>query len=244
MCRAGLFTAARTAPTHLTVPRLWWERRLSCVVLQAAAPEVQCQGGDRALEEEYFSLTSSCRGNVLLRAVCSPTTAQCACPSTWRATRTRRSRSLGASLTWTRGRPRSEPRRYYRHPPFSMLQTPTTRYSRGTWACRPSPTQGTPGSAPTCYPSIPSPGTRSVVCPPPTRAPLPAGICRRRCRLSLAFPRRASPRVCPRHQHITSHILSHTRIRYMSLSWVRSLAAMSGVQTTACRDGESLAFNL
>ncbi len=39
MCGAGLFTAARTAPTHLAVPRLWWEQRLSCVVLQAAAPE-------------------------------------------------------------------------------------------------------------------------------------------------------------------------------------------------------------
>jgi hypothetical protein len=31
LCGAGLFTAAQTAPTHLVVPRLWWERRLSCL---------------------------------------------------------------------------------------------------------------------------------------------------------------------------------------------------------------------
>jgi hypothetical protein len=67
--RSWAFTAARTAPMHLTVPRLCWERRLSCVVSQAVALEVQCQGGDRVLEEEYFLLTSSCRGDVLSRAV-------------------------------------------------------------------------------------------------------------------------------------------------------------------------------
>ncbi len=39
------------------------------MVLRAAAPEVQCQGGNRLLEEEYFSLTSLCRGNMLSRAV-------------------------------------------------------------------------------------------------------------------------------------------------------------------------------
>ena len=39
------------------------------MVSQAAAPEVQCRGGNRALEEEYFSLKSSCQGDVLSRAV-------------------------------------------------------------------------------------------------------------------------------------------------------------------------------
>ncbi len=39
------------------------------MVLRAAASEVQCRGGERALEEEYFCLTSLCRDDVLSRAV-------------------------------------------------------------------------------------------------------------------------------------------------------------------------------
>ncbi len=49
MCGAGLFTAAQTAPTNLAIPRLCWERWLSCVVSRASDPEVQCRGGNRRL---------------------------------------------------------------------------------------------------------------------------------------------------------------------------------------------------
>ena len=68
-CGAGLFTAAQTAPTHLAVPRLWWEWRLSCVVLRAAAPEVQCQGGDRNLQCQGGMPSSAMSRGAMLTAV-------------------------------------------------------------------------------------------------------------------------------------------------------------------------------
>ena len=66
--RSWAFHGGSNSPNASAVPRLRWERRLSCVVSRSAAPEVQCRGGNRRLLTVHLNMQNAGRTlNAMIR---------------------------------------------------------------------------------------------------------------------------------------------------------------------------------